>query len=259
MVTTEAPASRWVWSPRPNPGARLRLFCYPYAGGRAAVYRRWPESLPASIEVCAIEPPGHGARLGEIPFTRLSPLVEALAAALDPYLDRPFAFFGHSLGSLVSFELARHLRRHRRPMPAHVFVSAGGPPHLRARRPSRPLHDLPHDKLVGTLRLFNGTPREVLEHGELMQIMLPVLRADFALGETYAYAPELPLDGALSAFGGVQDGYVSRRRLESWHDQTNGPFLLWMLPGDHFFIHTNHALLLTILARELRALLTTLI
>ena len=106
MVTTEAPASRWVWSPRPNPGARLRLFCYPYAGGRAAVYRRWPESLPASIEVCAIEPPGHGTRLSETPFTRLSPLVEALAAALDPYLDRPFAFFGHSLGSLVSFELA---------------------------------------------------------------------------------------------------------------------------------------------------------
>jgi len=92
-----------------------------------------------------------------------------------------------------------------------------------------------------------------------MQVRLPVHRAAFALRETYAYAPELPLDGALSAFGGVQDGYVSRRRLESWHDQTNGPFLLWMLPGDHFFIHTNHALLLTILARELRALLTTLI
>jgi len=243
---------RWVSRPRPNADAALRLFCFPYAGGRAAIYRSWPDFLPASVEVCAIEPPGHGARLREPPVARLDSLVERLAAAAEPYLDRPFAFFGHSLGALVAFELTRHLRRLGRPMPVHLFVSGGAPPHLGVRASVRRLHDLPEDELVRMLRLFNGTPREVLEHAELMQIMLPVLRADFALGETHSYVPEPPLGCPIAAFGGTGDGYVNRRRLESWRDLTTGAFSLWMVPGDHFFIHTNQLLLLTILGRELR-------
>ncbi len=103
--------NNWVACAKPNPQAKLRLFCFHYAGGGASVFRGWRDSLPQSVEVCAIELPGRGMRLRESPFTQLEPLVQHLASTLLPYLDKPFAFFGHSMGGLVSFELTRLLRR----------------------------------------------------------------------------------------------------------------------------------------------------
>jgi medium-chain acyl-[acyl-carrier-protein] hydrolase len=186
----------------------------------------------------------------ETPFIELAPLVQALAQALAPLLDKPFAFFGHSLGALVGFELARQLRRQGDVQPVRLFVSADRAPQIPHR--DRPLHALPEGEFLLELRRLNGIPRKVLEEAELMQIMLPVLRADFAVYETYLYSTEPPLTCPISAFGGLQDHRVSRGDLEAWRDQTSVSFSLRMFPGDHFFWQTTQPLLLQVLSQELR-------
>lgn len=187
----------------------------------------------------------------ETPFAQLAPLVRALAEAMAPLLDKPFAFFGHSLGALVAFELARWLRRQSGVQPIHLFVSADRAPQIRAR--SRPMHDLPEEEFLVELRRLNGIPEIVLEDANLMQIMLPVLRADFAVYETYVYSIEPPLDCPITSFGGLQDHRVNRGDLEPWRDQTNASFSLRMFPGDHFFLNATQHLLLPMLYQELRA------
>jgi medium-chain acyl-[acyl-carrier-protein] hydrolase len=184
----------------------------------------------------------------ERPFTQLSPLVEALAQALVPLLDKPFAFFGHSLGALVSFELARRIRRQYGVHPVRLFVSAGRAPQIPHR--TRPIHTLPDKDLLVELRRLNGMPSELLDHEELMEIMLPVLRADFAVYETYVYLTEPPLDCPISAFGGLQDLRVKDSDLEAWRAQTSASFSLRMFPGDHFFL--KQPLLLQTLSQELQ-------
>ena len=120
----------WVIVPRPSRELRLRLFCFPYGGGSASIFRAWPQHLPQEVEVCAIQFPGRGARLEEPPFTRLSPLVQTLSRVLRSYLNVPFAFFGHSLGAFISFELGRQLRKENDRSPLHLFVSGQRAPQL---------------------------------------------------------------------------------------------------------------------------------
>ncbi len=249
-MTVASVLDSWITCRTPNPQARLRLFCFPYAGGGVSIFRAWSAGLPADVEVCAVQLPGRGTRLMEPPFTQLSPIIQALAGALFPLLDKPFAFFGHSLGALVSFELARQLRRQYTVQPVHLFVSADRAPQIPNRDP--PVHSLPEGEFLVELLRLKGTPREVLEEKELMQIMLPVLRADFAVYETYVYSTEPPLNCPISVFGGLQDHRVTRGDLEAWRDQTSVSFSLRMLPGDHFFLNTTQPVLLRALSEELR-------
>lgn len=248
-TTTRAVGGNWIARPRPNSQAGLRLFCFPYSGAGASVFYPWSDVLPATVEVYPVQFPGRETRLAEPPFTRLAPLVQAAAQALLPYLDRPFAFFGHSLGALVSFELVRHLRRQRGPGPVHLFVSGHDAPQIPDCNP--PIHNLPEPEFVEKLRRLNGMSEEVLENAELMQLLLPILRADFAVCETYRYEADRPLDCPISAFGGLQDAYVSRENLEAWRAQTDNSFSLRLFPGDHFYLNTDRSLLLRVLAREL--------
>ncbi len=252
MPSVPTTPNSWFAYPKPNPQASLRLFCFPYAGGRASVFRTWPEGLPTTVEVCPVQLPGRGSRLREAPFTRLSPLVQAIAQALLPHLDKPFAFFGHCVGALVSFELARQLRRQYGLSPAHFFVSGCGTPQIPDPNPL--IHALPDSAFLEELRRRNGTPQEILEDPEMMQLLLPILRADFLMYETYTYTSEAPLDCPISAFGGLQDHAVSRERLEAWREQTSASFSLRMLPGNHFFLHTAQPHLLWMLSRELHRL-----
>jgi medium-chain acyl-[acyl-carrier-protein] hydrolase len=246
--TTAGIFDPWISYRQSGPKTRLRLFCFPYAGAGALIFRTWSDALPPDVEVCPVQLPGRGTRLAERPFTRLSPLVEALAQALAPILDRPFAFFGHSLGALVSFELARQIRRQYGVHPVRFFVSAGRAPHIPHRVP--PIHTLPDKEFLTELHRLNGTASELLDHEELMEIMLPLLRADFALYETYVYLAEPPLDCPISAFGGLQDHRVCKSDLEAWRAHTSGSFSLRMFPGDHFFL--KQPLLLQALSQELR-------
>jgi medium-chain acyl-[acyl-carrier-protein] hydrolase len=240
---------RWLACVQPRPRAAVRLFCFPHAGGGASLFRGWADGLPDTVEVCPVQLPGREARFREPAFTRLRPLTEALAGALRPHLDRPFAFFGHSMGALVAFELARRLSRDGGPQPVRLFVSGCAAPTV--RRDGRPLHGLPGSAFRKELRRLQGTPAAVLDNDELMRLLLPTLRADFALCETYAFAPGPHLTCAIGAWGGLGDDTVSCRDLAPWRQQTTGRFRLRLLPGDHFFLQTARRLLLRALGRDL--------
>jgi medium-chain acyl-[acyl-carrier-protein] hydrolase len=242
-------ANPWLANPRPDPRAVVRLFCFPYSGAGASIFYSWPGTLPPLIQVCPVQLPGRGNRLAEPSFIRLLPLVQAAAEALLPYLDKPFAFFGHSMGALVSFELARHLSKQHNLSPVHLFVSGHNAPHIPDREP--PIHALPEPEFMAKLRQLNGMRKGVLEDAELMQLVLPILRADFAACETYVYQAASPLECPISALGGLQDEYVTRDGLEAWREQTSASFYLRMFPGDHFYLNTDRQLLLRTLAREL--------
>ncbi|NLG49318.1 MAG: thioesterase [Chloroflexi bacterium] len=241
--------NRWIACPKPNPQASLRLFCFPYSGASASAFYAWASSLPDAIEVCPVELPGRGARLTEPLCSRLSPLVESIAQGLLPALDKPFALFGHSMGALVSFELARHLRRRYGVEPVHLFVSGHPAPQLPDEEP--PIHALPEAEFIARVRGLNGTPDEVWQHAELRDLLIPILRADFAVCETYQFRPDEPLRHPISAMAGLGDPYVSRGQMEGWRELTAGAFSLRMFPGDHFYLHADRYLLLQTVARDL--------
>jgi medium-chain acyl-[acyl-carrier-protein] hydrolase len=252
MNATSTPAARsWVAVRAARPSASVRLFCFPNAGGGAQAYHRWGDSAPPSVEVCAVRLPGREARLAEPAFKSIRPLVAALAEALLPHLDRPFAFFGHSMGAKVAFELARHLRSARGVEPVHLFVSGCKGPRL--PRDSRPIHALPEPEFIEELRRLDGTPPEVLEHPELMKLMIPLLRADFELVETYEYLPGRLLDCPVSAYGGLEDVDVPGEQLGEWRAETTGAFNQRMFPGGHFYLQAARERLLQMLSLDLRA------
>lgn len=241
--------NRWLAFVKPRPQARLRLFCFPYSGGGATAFRKWSDGLPDTIEVCPVQWPGRETRLQEPPFTRIAPLVQATAQALLPHLDKPFAFFGHSVGALVGFELARLLRRQHGLRPVHLFASAHGAP--QRPDPDPPAHALPEPDFIREVQRYNGTPQVVLENPELRRVFIPILRADFAVNETYTYTDEAPLDCPISAFGGSQDWKGSYADLEAWREQTSARFSVRIFPGDHFFLQSAQPLVLEAIAQEL--------
>jgi medium-chain acyl-[acyl-carrier-protein] hydrolase len=251
-----SPINGWAIYPSRNPSARLRLFCFPYAGGGATIYSPWTRMLPPEVEVVAVQPPGREGRLGETPIPDLPQLVEHLHRELLPHFDKPFAFYGHSNGGLMAFELARALRRTSGPMPRHIFI--GGRPAPQLELDEERIHALPHDEFIDALRRYAGTPEEILQNAEIMELIMPLLRADFSLGETYAYTPEAPLHVPISAYHGVRDNEVEPAQIEAWREQTSAAFNFKIFPGDHFFINGDRALVLQEMTRELRPLLGSL-
>lgn len=226
--------ARWFWAGWPRPAAEVRLVCIPYAGGAASVFRAWPHLAPPDVEVRPVELPGRGARMDEEPFLRMPSLVHAMADALEPLLDRPFALFGHSMGGLVAFELTRLLRRRGWPAPCHLFLSA-------TRAPSAPrafplLHQASDAVLKEKVRAFDGTPPEALADDELMALVLPLIRADLAVLETYEYREEPPLDVPSTVFAGIHDQTVRFSELDRWRQHLVRSQLR-LLPGGHFFVN----------------------
>ena len=242
----------WLAYFKPNPAARLRLFCFPYAGGNAVIYRTWANSLPPSVEVCPVQLPGRGHRLREEPHRNVHSMVEDVGQALLPYMDIPFAFWGHSMGGMLSYELAQLLRREARTAPVHLFISGRRAPHMPDVNPIT--YDLPEAEFIEELRRLKGTPPEILDSPELMQMVIPLLRADFQVCQTYSYSPQPSLDCPISVFGGLKDVEVSREYLEAWRDHTTSSFWIRMFPGDHFFLHTSQGDLFKILSQELHQL-----
>jgi medium-chain acyl-[acyl-carrier-protein] hydrolase len=243
-------ADGWILRTRTRPTARLRLFCLPYAGGAASAYRGWVETLPSDVDVCPVQLPGRGSRFREAPFRRVADLVPALAEGLVPLLDLPFAIFGHSMGAVVAFELARELRR--RGARAPVLLGLSG--HQAPRRPDAkpPFSHLPDAEFLEEVRRrYDGIPPEVLAEEELLQLLLPVLRADIQALETYAYEEEPALDCAISCFGGEDDPHVSLEDLEAWRDETHGPLRVRTFPGGHFFVESARAQVLRSLSLDL--------
>ena len=227
----------------------LRLFCFPYAGGGAGIFRDWPDGLPPAIEVWAVHLPGREKRISDEPITTMSDLVIAAAEGLGEYLDGRFAFFGHSMGALVSFELSRHLQKAGLTGPSSLVVSGFGAPHL----PGHRMHigDLPAPEFLDELQKLSGTPAGVLENPELIELLLPVLRADFRAVEGYEYSDGTPLSCPILAYGGTNDIDVTREHLEAWGSCTTGRFTVRLFRGDHFYLHPRRAELTAHLGRDL--------
>lgn len=235
----------WVVCPKANGDAQLRLFCFHHAGGGILSFRNWAQELFPALEIYLIQLPGREKRLSEAAFTRMKPLIQELEQAILPYLERPFAFLGYSMGSLVAFELTRRLRQVHKIYPEHLFVCARRAPQIPLHE--RPIHELPDPEFLEELHNLNGTPKEILANDELMALFIPTLRADFAVIETYDYYDEAALKCPITAFGGSEDTEVSLKDLEAWNLQTNNSFNLHILPGDHFFLHSARSRLLQII------------
>jgi surfactin synthase thioesterase subunit len=253
-LSTRSSPDGWLVRYRQNAQASLRLFCISYAGGGASVFRQWPDALQPGVEVCCIQLPGHEYRLGEPPYTRVAPLVQALADAIYPYLDRPFAFFGHSMGALISFELARQLRRTHDRCPGRLYLAAYRAPQL--PNPNIKIYHLPSEVFKVVLRA-EGIPEMILQNEELMQAMLPTLRADFELCDTYEYREEAPLGCPFSIFGGLEDVRISATDLEAWRIHSYAACSLSLLPGSHFFLHSAQGLLLAAISQDLEVQLNS--
>ena len=242
-------SSPWLQVSNPNPATTARMFCFPFAGGGAQLFGRWHLSLPAEIEVCAVQLPGRETRMREAPITTAQGVVDALLPAMLPMLDKPFLLFGHSMGAILAYECAQRLEQEHALQAARLMVSARVAPH---RTPPRaPLHNLPEAEFVEGLKTLNGTPPEVFENEELLSLITPMLRADFAVNEAYKYQHDAKLNCDLVAFGGLRDPETIREGLEDWGNMTKGAFSLRMVPGDHFYLQTAHALFMRMLSLEI--------
>lgn len=253
MSNTQAPASACFACFEPNPKAIVRLFCFPYAGGGAIIYRDWVSFLPSAVELWAAQPSGRGNRLKEAPATHIESLLDDLSNAQHLFFDKPFVFFGHSLGALVAFEMAHRLAIENGLEPAHMIVSGRRAPQI--PKTDAVTYNLPEDEFIEELRRLNGTRSEILEHPELMKMVIPILRADFAVCDTYEYTAKPQLSCSMTALGGLQDKEVTPEDLQAWKDHTTGPFLLNILPGDHFFLHSAQATVLRIISRDIHKLM----
>lgn len=248
------PRNPWLVWPEPKPGARFQLICIPYAGGSAYIFNDWPKFLSNLVQVCAIQLPGRGRRIQEPAFTELSAIVPPLTEALLPHLGSRFAIFGHSMGALIGFELLRELRKRYRRNAAHLFVSGCYAPHI---PDPNPLYSLPDQGFIEGLKRLQGVPPAGLDNAELVQLMLPTLRADCLVTESYVYQDDLPLHCPITVFGGTEDTIAKEEDLVEWERHTNSRFARHIFPGKHFFFEAAQTSILQIVNREIGATLST--
>jgi surfactin synthase thioesterase subunit/glycosyltransferase involved in cell wall biosynthesis len=253
LLRKRAPAAAWFpevgqasWPACPEQSDVPRLFCFPYAGGGAAAFAGWRLARTA---VRPIRLPGRESRAAEAPFERMRALVESLAAAIEPYLDRPFAFFGHSMGAAVAFELARLLRKRGLPQPRLLVASGARAPQF--RRHHAPPPDPSEEQFLAELRRLGGIPAEALEDPAVLRAILPALTADAALYRRYVYTEDEPLGLPIRAYGGSGDPNILPEHLQAWREQTAAGFGVRLFDGGHFFPRESRAEVLAALAADL--------
>lgn len=240
-------SGRWLACKERRPEAGYRLYCFPHSGGSAGEFVRWADELP-DVEVLGLQLPGRGARLNEPAFTRMAPLVDAIATEVA--FQAPFAFFGHSLGALVAYEVAKALRATGRQQPDRIFVSACPAPHVPPIGPR--MHQLTDDELAAWIHQEYGSlPAEIVENPDLLRMVLPAHRSDFELVETYEYRPADPLGRPLTVIGGIQDD-LTESELAAWAQHTDTGWDIERLPGGHFYLREQRTELLHLVRDRLQ-------
>lgn len=233
--TSERPAlprSPWLTPLNTVASPRASVVCLPFGGGSASAYRPWAARFPADIQLCAVDLPGRAARFAEPSLTHAEEIVAGLLGLPD--LSMPFVLFGHSLGALLAYEWASRLQQAGRPAPTHLVVSGREAPHR--MRSHAPIHGLDDADFLGEVRRYQGLPDEVLAHQELIDLFLPILRADFTVTETYRHAPRPALRTPLLVLGGDDDPMVAPAELSHWLALTTAPSRIETFPGGHFYV-----------------------
>lgn len=214
---------------------RLRLFFFPHAGGGASAFYQWSRTLPSDIVCYAIQLPGRETRLREPLYHQASPLVQALTQELQPYLNEPYVFWGHSMGALLSFEVVRTIQKHRKPMPQRLIVSGYNAPQIPYADPH--IHHLPQAEFLVALQELNGIPDALLQNVELQNLFLPIIRADFQLVETYTYQESDKLNCPITILDGNSDKKTNDADLQEWQKQSTKSVEMFSFSGDHFFLY----------------------
>jgi acyl transferase domain-containing protein/surfactin synthase thioesterase subunit/acyl carrier protein len=238
----------WIVIPRPAPQARMRLFCFPYAGGSASIFGTWPAGLPSEIELCAIQPPGRHERLHEPLPQTIEEMVEALVPALLPYLDRPFAMFGHCMGAIVMLEVIKVLGVKHGLRPEQVFVSGAPSPPLYL---ATSMAGRSHEEFVELLRYIGFARMALLDDADAVRHLLPAVKSDFEIAARYAYVPCTPIDSPITTFASREDPFAPPSAMEAWRNETTSWFSSVVFPGEHYFIVPEQASILGILGQDL--------
>lgn len=241
---------KWFQIDHPNPDALLRLFCFPYAGGGASVFRDWAKALPSFLEIVSVRLPGRENRLNERPISSMEQLVESLYSNIQIHFDKPYVFFGHSNGALVSYMLAKkiHSIAQGSRSPEMLILSAKSPPHVATEK--RHISGLPAHQFIEELKRLNGTPRELLENPEIMELLLPMLRADFALSEHLRFENNAQLSCAAQVFFSRLDD-IPIPNIRAWQDLFSSPISFAEFEGGHFFLHEQQDIVLKRLSQVL--------
>lgn len=245
--STSADPGKWLRGPIAAPG--LPVFCFPHAGGGASAFRTWQHVPTERLRILAVKLPGREDRLAEPAIRAIDELADPLAGVVEQMARRPYAFFGHSMGALVAFEVIRKLRERSNNGPVHLFVASCQAPDA---MPPTHLHDLPKAQFVPAVRSFGGMRGEVLREPALMQLLEPTLRADLALCELYQYRPQPPLACGITVFGGARDTRVTRSSLTGWRRQTAGSFELHIFSEGHFYLESRREQLVGVITDRLK-------
>lgn len=246
--------SDWLMTPDPRPAARLKLFGVPHAGRGATLFMPWRRRLPDWIDLNAVQLPGRERRYAEPPLRRIAVIAEALASALAPHLDRPYALFGHSMGALVSYETARVLRRRGAPLPVALCVSGRRAPTVPDDGP--PIHALSDaDFVTAMCDRYNGIPQVILDQPDMMDMLVPIMRADIEALETYRHAPDAPLAVPFVVLGGRDDPQMAPHNVAGWRALTTERYTERLFPGGHFYLQDDPAALVAALVESLDGLL----
>lgn len=240
----------WLRCPRPRPGATTRLICFAHAGGSATAYREWPVLLPESVELYAVQLPGRADRFVEAKLDDMGMLVDSVVEEMLPLLDRRFALFGHSMGAMAAYEVTRALEA-RGIGPARLFASGCSAPH--ERRDRREISAYDDDRLLAELAKLGGTELEILSHQGMRELIFPYVRSDFRLLEKYRHRPGPPLSTPISALVGDADPVVTPAQAKSWEARTVSDFSLTVFPGDHFYLQSRRAQVVTEIVQRMSA------
>lgn len=237
----------WLQRLTPERVSKVRLICFPHAGGTASAFRLWPAGLPHVTEVLAVQYPGRGNRLAEPPVDRISVSAQFVCRELALRPVMPTVFFGHSMGSLVAFETARLLGASPADSPRHLVLSGRAPPHFPAAH--APIAQFPDAEFLWELdRRYAAIPAQIMQYPDVLALLLPALRADIAAVEHCAESARGRVTCPITAMGGADDPAATRSHLSAWHELTSGRFGLRLFPGGHFFIEPERGAVLDTLS-----------
>lgn len=241
-------ADVWFRPLRPSSNSNLRFFIFPHAGGGVSAYRQWSQGFPPSWEIRVLQLPGREDRISEPLFSQMEQLIATVQPVIKLLLDLPVVFFGHSVGAVIAYELARSLAFSNQQNIKHLFISGRPSPHMLLKEEL--IHDSSQEVLVQHLKDLGGTPKELLDDPEFIDVFLPPYRADVALSENYKWTPGASLNFPITALGGLEDE-TTQEQLKAWSGYTQKDFFFHSFPGNHFFIFSQKSMVQTAIQQDL--------